>query len=130
MSDTTRFKNRQTVAVDLDATLATYHGWQGLEAIGDPRPGAQAFVAGLLETHDVVIHTARVSDRDGREPAYAGMLVIQWLGRHGFPLHGVNVWGGIGKPMAQFYVDDRGVTIRENPGPDDYNEVLAFIRSR
>lgn len=119
-----------TVAVDLDATLATYHGWQGLEAIGDPRPGAVAFLWELVQTHRVVIHTARVSDCDGRNPAYAAMLVTNWLHRHGFPLDfRVSVWGGVGKPIAAVYLDDRAVTIRENPGPDDFAEALGVIRS-
>jgi hypothetical protein len=34
----------KTVAVDLDATLATYEGWRGIQHIGDPRPGAANFL--------------------------------------------------------------------------------------
>lgn len=111
-------KTRSTVAVDLDGTLATYHGWQGREIIGDPRPGAVSFMWALYNYADIVVHTCRAND--------AWWIVDEWLRKHAFPP--CTVWTGGGKPIATHYVDDRALQIPSNPGPDDYEAVLLTIR--
>jgi len=53
------------IGVDLDATLAEYDEWKGLEVIGNPIPLMQRRVLRwLAEGKDVRIFTARVSGPD------------------------------------------------------------------
>lgn len=48
------------IGVDLDGTLAEYHGWRGIEHIGTPIPAMVARVqAWLLAGREVRIFTAR-----------------------------------------------------------------------
>lgn len=55
------------IAVDLDGTLAEYHGWKGVDHVGDPVPAMLERVKRwIAEGHDIRIFTARV---DGGEVA-------------------------------------------------------------
>lgn len=57
------------IGVDLDGTLAEYHGWEGAEQIGKPVPAMVERVKNWLEEgREVRIFTARV---DGGETALA-----------------------------------------------------------
>jgi len=105
-----RVSNWQTVAVDLDGTLAQYKGWKGAHIIDPPLPGAVDFVKQLLdEGYDVIVFTTR-------EDLTA---VHKWLERHGFPqLVVTNV-----KRPAIAYVDDRAVRF-----DGDYAAALEGIR--
>ena len=121
---------RKAVCIDLDATLAEYDGWQGVEHIGDPIPGAQAFVAAVAEFADVVIFTTRMNAdvNKGHEVNRLGYLIQDWLTSHKFPA--VGIWCGQGKPLAAAYVDDRAVICR--PMRDDvydYDRALAEVRA-
>ncbi len=58
------------IGVDLDATLAEYNGWKGVEHIGDPIPAMLERVKGWLqEGQPVRIMTARVYCGESGEPA-------------------------------------------------------------
>lgn len=121
---------QRTVCIDLDATLADYDKWRGVEHIGDPIPGAQAFVNAVTEFAHVVIFTTRTSK--GVNPGYGlGALrqhVQDWLTTHGFPE--VEIWCGQGKPIASAYVDDRAVICRPTKDDQyDYDRALAEIRA-
>lgn len=122
---------KQTVAIDLDGTLAQYDGWKGVDVIGAPRPGALEFVTRLVaHGFDVVVYTARVQDRkgeNGHEPEDVVYLVHQWLGINGFPVE-VRVHGSIGKPMAVAYVDDRSVKVPTNPGEGDFANAFLDVK--
>lgn len=53
------------IGVDLDGTLAEYHGWQGIEHIGKPVPAMVERVKNwLAEGREVRIFTARVFTGD------------------------------------------------------------------
>lgn len=111
---------KKTVCVDLDATLATYDKWVGLDHIGDPLPGAVDFTKRLSEFSDVVIYTTRCSVEMGRGLG-AGMLkkiVQDWLDKHGFAY--ADIWVGQGKPIFAALIDDRAVACRPQ------EDALAF----
>ena len=58
------------IGVDLDGTLAEYHGWRGIEHIGKPiRLMCDRVRTWLEKGKDVRIFTARVSERDSGEMA-------------------------------------------------------------
>jgi len=80
-------KNRSWIGVDLDGTLAEYHGWEGYEHIGPPVPKmVERILAWIEEGKNVKIFTARVhlgnthSDKSRR-------VIGKWLEKHlGFTL--------------------------------------------
>jgi hypothetical protein len=120
---------RPTVAVDLDGVLATYEpGSYDPEAIGDPVPGAVSFMMQLSTFARVVVHTARVNEDGGQIICIRAVMVHEWLQRHGFPDE-VEVWTGIGKPLAGAYIDDRAIECRPQ-AVEDPVEHFAFVRAR
>jgi hypothetical protein len=72
------------IGVDLDGTLAEYHGWMGELHIGEPIPAMVKRVRHLLKTgHTVKIFTARVCEAknlDGtlRDIAPVRQAIEQW----------------------------------------------------
>jgi hypothetical protein len=115
---------KKTVLVDLDGVLADYsRGWQGIDHIGDPIPGAVEFVRRLSEFARVVIYTTRCKAYPADQPGPDGapepcrddsealaFRVRTWLNRHGFTYD--EVYTDQGKPFAAAIVDDRAVVCR------------------
>lgn len=114
--------NNGWYAVDLDATLAVYDGWKGIDHIGEPVPAMVARVKQMLaEGKDVRIFTARVCTdglRGEWEANLARTVIQQWCLEHiGRVLLVTNVkdFG-----MISLY-DDRCVQVEANTG-----ELVAY----
>jgi hypothetical protein len=102
------------IGVDLDGTLAEYHGWNGIEHIGDPIPPMFARVKSWLNDGKTVkIFTARVSGRDGMEKDLARYHIWKWCEKHGLPLLEVTNVKDFG--MLELW-DDRAVQVEMNTG--------------
>lgn len=107
------------VCVDLDGVLAKYEGWKGHGVIGDPILGSTEFLLALKKRgYRVIVFTARGTGE-----------VWDWL--HTWALADlvdeVNVNSSVisnnmGKPVANFYVDDRAIRFRGS-----YLDVLEEI---
>ena len=107
-------KRKPRVCLDLDGVLAQYNGWEGLDRIGPPIPGALDFAWELAEIADIVIFTSRCSLDAGGEapstrlsPRQLRIKVIEWLEKYKFPY--TDVYAGQGKPRASAFIDDRAV---------------------
>jgi hypothetical protein len=111
--------HKRTIALDVDAVLARYDGWQGIEHIGEPLPGAVAFSQRLAERYEVLIYTTRCANVLGRQEAPERLkgIVKAWLDKHGFAYH--DIWAGQGKPIFFATVDDRAISCRpqDKDGP-------------
>lgn len=97
-----------TIAVDLDATLAKYDHWRGIDHIGDPIPAMlQRVISWLNQGTKVVIFTARASTPE------AIPFIQQWCLRHiGIVLPVTNV-----KTFDIIEIwDDRAVQVIPNTG--------------
>lgn len=129
--------SKKSVLLDLDGVLAEYRGWQGIENIGEPKPGAVAFTHELCKLARVVIYTTRCksflkeghastggSDPDRRPVAELVAIVKSWLDRHGFAYD--EIYSGQGKPFAAAIIDDRAVPCR--PQIDDFAFSGALLR--
>ncbi|MEM7014875.1 MAG: hypothetical protein AAF585_25725, partial [Verrucomicrobiota bacterium] len=104
-------QTRPKICVDLDGVLAKYDGWRGIEHFGEPIPGAIEFTRELNEWADVIIYTARSSQKSKKHTAKQRReLVEAWLDEHGFAWS--EVYSGQGKPRASAYIDDRAVSCR------------------
>ena len=89
-----------TIAVDLDGVIYKQDGWKRFH-LGQLIPGV---VDELQKFKDagwkVVIHTARIPE----DFDYVRLQLI----KDGVPHH--RIWDNIGKPLADVYLDDRGIT--------------------
>lgn len=113
----------KTVCVDLDGTLAEYTGWRGPEHIGPPLVGAQQLIARLMDAGlRVIIHTCRANPIDPttgcpRDVEVFRLALSNWWCDNGFP-PGLELWTGVGKPVAEAYIDDRAIRVVSNRGYD------------
>jgi hypothetical protein len=98
------------IGVDLDGTLAEYHGWAN-GAIGAPVPAMVARVKALLAAgYDLRIFTARVA---GSDRALEDARIRAWCTEHlgcVLPTTAVKDYGCIG------YFDDRALQVEPNTG--------------
>src|SRR5690606_37793899 len=101
---------KKTVCIDLNGVLDQYTGWKGEGHMDPPRPGAERFLAELVEDYRVVILPTQPAER-----------VWEWLREYGLDQYGSDVTNR--KPPAVVYVDDRAVTFRGN-----FEETLREIR--
>lgn len=104
-------KDKSWIGVDLDGTLAEYHGWEGALTIGPPIPQMVEFVKDLLSKGKTVkIFTARIA-----EPKHWGIedMISEWCKTHlGVVLEITNVKD---KYCDTIY-DDLAVQVRKNTG--------------
>ncbi len=120
----------KVVAVDVDATLASYDGWKGVTNIGEPLPGAVEFTRQLSEFAKVLIYSTRTSadanDREGADPESLKRILKDWLDRNGFTYS--DIWIGQGKPMFAAIIDDRAVSCQPQEDPKAYAKAIAAAR--
>lgn len=139
-------RKTETIAVDLDGTLAGYETWDA-KNIGEPLDGAREFLIALKSAgFRILIYSVRTNCNElpptrnevdqlrvnlrleghGIIEGHARGLAARietWLSRHGMPYDEVYV--GEGKPRAAAYVDDHAVECR----PQDEGR-LAFSKAK
>ena len=104
---------RPTVAIDLDGTLTSWEKGPSDQpnSIGEWLPGAKEALDFLLSAgFDIVIHTCRATWEAGG--GYAG--VRAFFDAEGYTEPRVVVWHDVGKPIAQWYIDDRAISFQNN----------------
>ena len=95
--------NKPTLAVDFDGVLHTYdEGWQDGKIYGELITGAKEALVKLAVNYSIVVFTAR----ENLNPVYAALRL--W-GVGGFITEVTNT-----KPIAIAYIDDRGITFKNN----------------
>lgn len=122
--DTEIMKSRPKVCIDLDGTIANDSiGYQGFDIIGNPIPGAKEFVNELAKLAEIIIFTCRCGS--DLHPKIAPYLLVnkvkKWLDDNGFIYD--HIWTENGKPIADAYVDDRGVSCQPQ------NDKLAYVNA-
>lgn len=97
------------IGVDLDGTLAEYHGWKGIHHIGRPiTPMVERVQRWIGEGKTVKIFTARAC-----EGTAATEFIHTWLEKQGLPKLEVTNVKDFG--MTELW-DDRCVSIATNTG--------------
>jgi hypothetical protein len=116
-----------TIAVDVDGVLAEYDGWQGIENIGNPFPGAQKFVAELRQYGRVLIFSTRCNPEVNEEARMSvdrlREVLQEWLDDNEFMYD--DIYTGIGKPLAAVYIDDRAVLCNPMINGRGYEDALS-----
>ena len=111
MNDTT---DNGWYAVDLDGTLAEYHGWKGPTDIGAPIPAMVKRVKQwMAEGKEVRIMTARVSPIGGGDIGMARAAIHDWCLEH----IGTVLFVTYKKDLHMYELwDDRAIQVRRNEG--------------
>lgn len=116
---------KPTVCVDMDAVLASYTKWKGVDDIGNPLPGAVAFMRQLhRDGYEIVVHTTRLDTRvnPDRTAEQLRYLVKYWLDYWRIPFDRLEP-----KPLAVAYVDDRAVECRPMESDTAFEDALRKI---
>jgi hypothetical protein len=104
--------NRGWIGVDLDGTLAEYHGWKGIAHIGAPVPAMVERVRfWLSQGVEVRIFTARVCTWADRRQARR--VIGEWCQTHGLPR--LAITNTKDYDMIELW-DDRAVRVEKNQG--------------
>lgn len=117
-NDTHGSKQRGWIGVDLDGTLAKYHGWKGIEHIGEPViPMLIRVSKWLAEGQPVRIMTARVGPQRNESDRQAALGYIRrWLVLHfGKFGHSIPITHEKDFAMIELW-DDRCVQVIPNTG--------------
>lgn len=104
--------DKRIIAVDLDGTLAEYHGWKGVTHIGEPiKSVVDAVKAAYEDGAEIHIFTARVSDDESKAASY---YISDWCVKHG--LHFIrSITATKHKFFTEFW-DDRAIQVIKNEG--------------
>lgn len=104
-------KSSGWIGVDLDGTLAEYHGWSGVSNIGKPiEPMVQRIKAWLAAGRKVKIFTARVASSDN---SIARKFIEEWCQE----VFGVVLPVTCQKDMSMIELwDDRAIQVIFNTG--------------
>ena len=124
---------QKTVCIDLDGTLAEYHGWKGWEHIGKPITEAVELVRML---HDdgvrIIVFTCRMNKTmnkiSGIDTVKMEDQILMWLIDQ--ELSFCEVSSDEGKPFAHAYVDDRAVPFPLNGVGEMASEYLHELVCR
>ncbi|RJR13385.1 hypothetical protein C4588_01085 [Candidatus Parcubacteria bacterium] len=114
---------KKTVAIDLDGTLAEYHGWRNGDPnlIGNPRPGAIAFVYFLhgICKWEIWVFSARAGTEDSRK------TIWEWLESHRLDqcISGVTT---AKSPEFDLFIDDRAISFEGQFDTTFLKKVLEF----
>lgn len=119
--------DKRIIAVDLDGTLAEYHGWKGVTHIGEPiKSVVDAVKAAYEDGAEIHIFTARVSDDESKAASY---YISDWCVKHG--LHFIrSITATKHKFFTEFW-DDRAIQVIKNEGtfvicPDEIQADVKF----
>src|SRR3990167_10919044 len=116
-----RMKN---ICVDLDGTIAKYDKFNGPFLIGDPYDGAREFLQSLKDLDfKIIIFTCRNSPEYVDNVFKSTRIIKERLNRHGLLFD--SIWIESGKPIADWYVDDKGIRCEPEKG---YERILETIK--
>ena len=102
-----------TVCFDFDGVLAEYDGWKD-GAIGEPIPeGVVLANACRAMDYKIIISTCRTHPEHAPGNGYQYRDIRNWLNENKVPFDWIEMDG---KPIADVYVDDRGLYFDQHMG--------------
>lgn len=117
----------KSICVDLDGTLLFYTNWKGMNGrLGKPRPGAREFLQNIRKFARVIIFTARLAEKNVHDFDKTFGQIKSYL-EH-YHLCYDEIYTGLGKPVAEAFVDDKAISVPKNPIGSDFDEALTKIQ--
>lgn len=119
-------ENKRAISIDLDGTiLHEKKPFRGIEDFGRPEKKVRECLTFLRKNgFYILIHTTRINPALNDKPLpWLVNNVENVLIENGIPFD--HIFSGSGKPLSEFYVDDRGVTYTGN-----WEETMKEIISR
>lgn len=115
------------ICIDLDGTIAHYKKFNGPFLIGDPYDGAREFMQALkdLDFH-IIIFTCRNSPEYVDDVLKSTRIIKEWLQKHDIIFD--SIWVERGKPIADWYVDDKGIRCEPENGYENILKVIMEYR--
>ena len=103
------------IAIDLDGTILnfSFSEWvsKGMDYFGSPKKGAkQALGLLIADGHEVIVHTARINEAMCNERYSINGIrcaIEDVLDEH--EIRYSSIWTERGKPLADVYIDDKGI---------------------
>ena len=119
--------------VDLDGVLLKQSCWFDISVFGVPIDGAVEFVKLLKSIGTVTIFTCRCKEAEAHDKEMAAgfsvdervQMVKNWLDGYGIPFD--HIYTGRGKPLADFYIDDRAICCQPEVPDKDYWTAMNTI---
>lgn len=115
---------RYAIAVDLDGTLAEYHGWKGIDHIGKPIPAMVEKVQNAFEEgKEIWIFTARLA---GEVETVSEKIIVEisnWISRENLPFEVAGFTCVKHKFFKEFW-DDRAHNVIANTGIFSEHRIL------
>jgi predicted phosphatase len=111
----------KTIAVDFDGTMNQYESWGDGTIKNNPISGT---IEALTTLHnlgfDIIIFTCRANSKvNGEDYPRQLCMLRKWLNENNLSFVMIQLEG---KPVAEYYIDDRGITFNNN-----WAEITQFI---
>ncbi len=121
MSEVSPTKKPKTVAFDFDGVISDYHGFAGLNHVGEPISEIVEAIRNLKALGSTIIVCSTRGDGLIREYCNKYSIPVDYINENPlFP----DATGS--KPVAQVYVDDRAVCFRKQSAEALVEEILNF----
>jgi hypothetical protein len=125
--DPKKYPMPKRIIIDFDGTICGF----AFPECGPPEPGVREALNELTAMgFEIWIHSCRTSSFwDGKRDQCNALIhyrkIIQYMLEHDLPYDRIIVEANMDKPIAMFYVDDRGIGYRGN-----WPAVVAEIKER
>jgi histidinol phosphatase-like enzyme len=111
----------KSISIDVDDVILKYHEWEGIHNFREPVEGVKEALAELQKMgYYVIILTTRVNEQVN--PGYSEDelvdILTKALDKAGIPWDEIS----IGKPLADFYVDDRSIKF------ESWSQILQIVK--
>jgi len=112
----------KNIAIDFDGVIHTFDkGWYDGTCYGEPIRGSLEAIKELSQKWNIIIFTAKVRADRPLVNGKTGMeLVKEWLEKHDVLQYIDEITSE--KPRAEYYIDDKGITFRDN-----WNAILKEV---
>jgi len=104
----------KTICIDFDGVIHnSYSGYKDGTCYGDMVPGADTALEAIASLYKVVVLTVKARpDRPLIGGKTGKVLVAEWLEKHKLMQYVSEITSL--KPAAKYYIDDKGITFKQN----------------
>jgi len=121
--------NKPKISVDFDGVICLADKWRGYDYFNDPLPWVKEFLQQLSNKYYIIIHTCRCNTELNDMPEQSLPLLANkvkyFMNKHSLKYD--EIWCKPGKPISEFYIDDKALWVPKNPTRHDYEYALRKV---